>query len=80
MYELDTNMIRKPISSGNTSNQKSGNILLHISSIFELALNCCNDAPEARPDMSQIVVSLGKLKAIFIQNIQGNLSLLNEFC
>ncbi|XP_028764308.1 probable LRR receptor-like serine/threonine-protein kinase At3g47570 [Neltuma alba] len=50
-----------------TSNQKIGNILLYISPIFELALNCCDDAPEARPNMSEVVVSLGKSKAILMQ-------------
>ncbi|KAK4254570.1 hypothetical protein QN277_009933 [Acacia crassicarpa] len=61
---LDDNLLH-------TSSQKARNILLPISSVFELALNCCTDAPQARPDMSEVVVSLGKHKAMLMQNIAG---------
>ncbi|XP_028764306.1 probable LRR receptor-like serine/threonine-protein kinase At3g47570 [Neltuma alba] len=44
-------------------NPNIGNILPHISSIFELALNCCIDVPEARPDMTDIGASLEKIRS-----------------
>ncbi|XP_054813381.1 LRR receptor-like serine/threonine-protein kinase EFR [Prosopis cineraria] len=42
------------------------NILTSTSSILELALNCCTVLPEARGNMIDVVVSLNKIKAMFM--------------
>ncbi|XP_020968660.1 putative receptor-like protein kinase At3g47110 isoform X4 [Arachis ipaensis] len=43
------------------------NILPHISSILELALSCCVNPPEERITMTDVVVSLTKIKNLFTQ-------------
>ncbi|XP_028794648.1 probable LRR receptor-like serine/threonine-protein kinase At3g47570 [Neltuma alba] len=48
---LDVNLLCK-------GNPNISNILQHISSIFELALSCCTESPEARVMMTDVVVSL----------------------
>lgn len=55
---LDANLLQR--------DHQIGNILLHISSIFELALNCCTDLPETRMNMTDVVVSLKKIKAMIM--------------
>ncbi|KAL1335776.1 hypothetical protein AAHE18_10G012800 [Arachis hypogaea] len=43
------------------------NILPHISSILELALSCCVNPPEERITVTDVVVSLTKIKNLFTQ-------------
>ncbi|MED6184596.1 hypothetical protein PIB30_048927 [Stylosanthes scabra] len=43
------------------------NLLPHISSILELALSCCVNPPEERITMTDVVVSLTKIKNLFTQ-------------
>lgn len=59
-------------------NQNIGDMLPYMSSIFELAISCCTDLPEERFTMIDVVVSLKKIKAAFMQNIKGTI-LLNNF-
>ncbi|XP_054813378.1 receptor kinase-like protein Xa21 [Prosopis cineraria] len=47
--------------------QYIGEILTSASSIFELALHCCNDFPEMRSNMIDVVVSLNKIKNMIMQ-------------
>ncbi|XP_028788644.1 probable LRR receptor-like serine/threonine-protein kinase At3g47570 [Neltuma alba] len=53
---LDANLLHK-------GNPNISNILPHISSIFELALSCCTKLPEARIMMTDVVVSLKKIRS-----------------
>ncbi|XP_028788769.1 probable LRR receptor-like serine/threonine-protein kinase At3g47570 [Neltuma alba] len=53
---LDVNLLQK-------GNPNISNILPHMSSIFELALNCCIELPEARIMMTDVMVSLRKIRA-----------------
>ncbi|XP_054811797.1 receptor kinase-like protein Xa21 isoform X4 [Prosopis cineraria] len=46
------------------------NILTSTSSILELALNCCTDLPKARGNMIDVVVSLNKIKGMFLHRQQ----------
>ncbi|KAF7842259.1 receptor kinase-like protein Xa21 [Senna tora] len=55
---LDTNLLQR--------DHRIGNILLNISSIFELALNCCIDLPEKRMNMADVMMSLEKIKAMIM--------------
>ncbi|KAI9083716.1 hypothetical protein K1719_034305 [Acacia pycnantha] len=47
--------------------QNIGNILTTTSSVLELALNCCANSPRRRCNMSHVVVSLNKIKDLFMQ-------------
>ena len=58
---LDANLLQG-------DNQNIGNIMPHLSSIFELALSCCTNLPGTRVNMTDVVVSLKKLMAMFVQN------------
>ena len=42
-------------------------LLAHVSSIFVLALRCCEDLPEARVSMTDVSASLIKIKTLFTQ-------------
>ncbi|XP_057763257.1 uncharacterized protein LOC130983092 [Arachis stenosperma] len=42
-------------------------IIASTSSILKLALNCCEDLPEERMNMKDIVASLNKVKAKFLK-------------
>ncbi|XP_028772764.1 probable LRR receptor-like serine/threonine-protein kinase At3g47570 [Neltuma alba] len=53
-------------------NQNIGDVVPHMSSILELALNCCTNIPEARPTMIDVVVSMKKSNFSLMQNIRGN--------
>ncbi|XP_028802272.1 probable LRR receptor-like serine/threonine-protein kinase At3g47570 [Neltuma alba] len=53
---LDINLLCK-------GNPNISSILQHISSIFELALSCCVELPEARIMMTDVVVSLKKIRS-----------------
>ncbi|XP_028787146.1 probable LRR receptor-like serine/threonine-protein kinase At3g47570 [Neltuma alba] len=52
-------------------NQNIGDVSPHMSSIFEVALNCCVDSPEARPTMIDVVVSIKKSKFALIQILEA---------
>ncbi|KAF7842257.1 putative LRR receptor-like serine/threonine-protein kinase [Senna tora] len=56
---LDANLLQG-------DHQNIGNTLLHIPSIFELALNCCIDLPETRINMTDVVMALKKIKVMFM--------------
>ena len=64
---IDTNLLHREI-------QNTNNVLPHISSIFELALNCCIDSPEARCTMSDVVVSLKNIKSMFMEHATNTTS------
>ncbi|XP_054777231.1 receptor kinase-like protein Xa21 isoform X2 [Prosopis cineraria] len=64
---LDANLLLK-------EHQNICNILPYMSLVFELALNCCHDLPEARLSMADVVVSLKKIKVIFMENVRGTSS------
>ncbi|XP_028772100.1 probable LRR receptor-like serine/threonine-protein kinase At3g47570 [Neltuma alba] len=53
---LDVNLLHQ-------GNPNISNILPHISSIFNLALSCCTESPEARIMMTDVVVSLKKIRS-----------------
>ncbi|XP_028788634.1 receptor kinase-like protein Xa21 [Neltuma alba] len=53
---LDVNLLHE-------ANPNINNILPHMSSIFELALSCCTELPEARILMNDVVVSLKKIRS-----------------
>ncbi|KAI9076973.1 hypothetical protein K1719_041049 [Acacia pycnantha] len=64
---IDTNLLHSEI-------QNTDNILPHLSSMFELALNCCIDLPEARCTMIDVVVSLKNIKALFMEHATNTTS------
>ncbi|XP_028767266.1 receptor kinase-like protein Xa21 [Neltuma alba] len=64
---IDANLLHR-------KNQNIDNILSHISSVFDLALKCCNDLPEARLTMIDVVVSLKKIKALLMKNARDIIS------
>ncbi|KAI9076995.1 hypothetical protein K1719_041071 [Acacia pycnantha] len=64
---IDTNLVHREI-------QNTDNILPHISSIFELALNCCIDLPKARCTMTDVVVSLKNIKTLFMEHVTNTAS------
>ncbi|RHN41098.1 putative protein kinase RLK-Pelle-LRR-XII-1 family [Medicago truncatula] len=41
-------------------------ILTHMSSIFSLALSCCEDSPEARINMADVIATLIKIKTLVV--------------
>ncbi|XP_028781416.1 receptor kinase-like protein Xa21 [Neltuma alba] len=60
---LDVNLLPK-------GNSNINNILAHISSIFELALSCCTELPEARIMMTDVVVSLKKIRSYLCKMLE----------
>ena len=58
---LDANLLQG-------DNQNIGNIMPYLSSILDLSLSCCTNLPESRINMTDVVVSLKKLMAMFVQN------------
>ncbi|XP_028767684.1 receptor kinase-like protein Xa21, partial [Neltuma alba] len=64
---IDANLLHR-------KNQNTDNILSHISSVFDLALKCCNDLPEVRLTMIDVVVSLKNIKALLMENAQDIVS------
>ncbi|RHN41179.1 putative protein kinase RLK-Pelle-LRR-XII-1 family [Medicago truncatula] len=59
MEVLDSNLVQL---TGDTIDD----ILTHMSSIFSLALNCCEESPDARINMADVIVSLMKIKALVL--------------
>jgi len=41
-------------------------ISTHMSSIFSLALSCCEDSPEARINMADVIATLIKIKTLVV--------------
>ncbi|XP_028801501.1 probable LRR receptor-like serine/threonine-protein kinase At3g47570 [Neltuma alba] len=64
---IDVNLLHR-------KNQNTDNILCHISSVFDLALKCCNDLPEARLTMIDVAVSLKNIKALLMENARDIIS------
>ncbi|KAI4357149.1 hypothetical protein L6164_001116 [Bauhinia variegata] len=55
---IDSNLIQQ-------EQQLFDDIKRYTSTILELGLNCCADLPEARTSMTDVVVSLNKIKMAF---------------
>ncbi|KAI4354073.1 hypothetical protein L6164_002973 [Bauhinia variegata] len=55
--------------------QQFDGILSYTSTILELALNCCEDLPEARISLKNVVASLNKIKMLFLQKAWRRASL-----
>ncbi|KEH15552.1 LRR receptor-like kinase family protein, partial [Medicago truncatula] len=55
MKVLDSNLVQQ-------IEEETDDILIHMSSIFGLALNCCEYSPEARINMTDVIASLIKIK------------------
>ncbi|CAJ2639878.1 unnamed protein product [Trifolium pratense] len=59
MEVLDSNLFQE-------NGGKTNDILTHMSSIFGLALNCCEYSPEARLNMANVTASLIKIKTLVL--------------
>ncbi|WJX87996.1 hypothetical protein P8452_70126 [Trifolium repens] len=59
MEVLDSNLVQQ-------YGEQIDDILTYMSSIFSLALNCCQDSPEARMNMVDVTVSLIKIKTLVV--------------
>jgi hypothetical protein len=57
MEVLDSNLVQQ-------YGGQIDDILTYMSSVFDLALNCCEDSPEARINMVDVTASLIKLKTL----------------
>ncbi|XP_045802330.1 LRR receptor-like serine/threonine-protein kinase EFR [Trifolium pratense] len=55
MEVLDSNLVQQ-------NGEQIDDILTYMSSIFSLAMNCCEDSPEARMNMADVTSSLIKIK------------------
>jgi len=63
MQVLDSNLVQQ-------IGEETDDILTHMSSIFGLALNCCEYSPEARINMTDVIASLIKIKtSVFRANM-----------
>lgn len=58
----------------NRENDNAYDILPYMSSVFEIAISCCTDLPEARLTMSDVVVSLKKIKTLFMTSVRHTTS------
>ncbi|KAI9070783.1 hypothetical protein K1719_047258 [Acacia pycnantha] len=61
MNIIDVNLLQR-------ENENTDNILPCMSSVFELALHCSAELPEARLTMIDVVASLRKMKSLFMEN------------
>ena len=59
MEVLDSNLVQQ-------YGEQIDDILTYMSSIFGLALNCCEDSPEARINMADVTASLIKIKTLVL--------------
>jgi hypothetical protein len=59
MEVLDSNLFQK-------NGEQTNGILTHMSSVFGLALNCCEYSPEARISMANVTASLIKIKTLVL--------------
>ncbi|WJX70903.1 non-specific serine/threonine protein kinase [Trifolium repens] len=59
MDVLDSNLVQQ-------NGEQIDDILTYMSSIFGLALNCCEDSPEARINMVDVTASLIKIKTLVL--------------
>ncbi|KAK2354996.1 receptor kinase protein Xa21 [Trifolium repens] len=59
MEVLDSNLVQQ-------YGEQIDDILTYMSSIFCLALNCCEDSPEARINMADVTASLIKIKTLVV--------------
>ncbi|KAI9070782.1 hypothetical protein K1719_047257 [Acacia pycnantha] len=61
MNIIDVNLLQREY-------QNTDSILPYMSSVFELALHCSTELPEARLTMIDVVASLRKIKSLFMEN------------
>ncbi|KEH19873.1 LRR receptor-like kinase family protein [Medicago truncatula] len=59
MEILDSNLVQQ-------IGEQIDDILTYMSSIFGLALNCCEDSPEARINIADVIASLIKIKTLVL--------------
>ncbi|RHN41177.1 putative protein kinase RLK-Pelle-LRR-XII-1 family [Medicago truncatula] len=59
MEVMDSNLVQR-------TGDQIDDILTHMSSIFSLALNCCEDSPEARINMADVIATLIKIKTLVV--------------
>ncbi|GAU48581.1 hypothetical protein TSUD_369520 [Trifolium subterraneum] len=59
MEVLDSNLVQQ-------NGEQIDDILTYMSSIFGLAVNCCEDSPEARMNMADVTTSLTKIKTLVL--------------
>ncbi|KEH19889.1 LRR receptor-like kinase family protein [Medicago truncatula] len=59
MEVMDSNLVQ-------ITGDEIDDILTHMSSIFSLALSCCEDSPEARINMAEVIASLIKIKTLVV--------------
>ncbi|KAI4306685.1 hypothetical protein L6164_029940 [Bauhinia variegata] len=57
---IDSNLLQQ-------ERQQFDDIITYAPTIFELALNCCANLPEARISMTDAVASVNKIKMLFLQ-------------
>ncbi|KEH19879.1 receptor-like kinase [Medicago truncatula] len=57
MEVMDSNLVQ-------ITGDQIDNILTHMSSIFSLAMSCCEDSPEARINMADVIATLIKIKTL----------------
>jgi len=59
MEVMDSNLVQ-------ITGDQIDDISTHMSSIFSLALNCCEDSPEARINMADVTATLIKIKTLVV--------------
>jgi len=59
MEVMDSNLVH-------ITGDQIDDISTHMSSNFSLALSCCEDSPEARTNMADVIASLIKIKALVL--------------